>query len=93
MQNEFDSVQAGEQSAETDTLKQPSQPTSPQVETSPAINPIMSSSVTGRSTYKTERRSANTLYQELSFQDNEDGEDNEVTGLFLHAFKRKQLKL
>lgn len=34
----------------------------------------------GRTTTKNEKRSANTLYQELSFQDNEESEENEVTG-------------
>lgn len=32
----------------------------------------------GRSTTKKERRSANTLYQELSFQDNDESEDNDI---------------
>lgn len=82
LQNEFDSVQSAEQSAETDTLKQPSQATSPQAESCPVVNPVMTTSSAGRSTTKTERRSANTLYQELSFQDNDEGEDNEVTGSF-----------
>lgn len=35
---------------------------------------------TGHSTTKKEQRSANTLYQELSFQDNEESEEHEVTG-------------
>lgn len=34
----------------------------------------------GTSTTKKEQRSGNTLYQELSFQDNEESEENEVTG-------------
>lgn len=34
----------------------------------------------GTTTTKKEQRSANTLYQELSFQDNEESEENEVTG-------------
>lgn len=37
---------------------------------------------TGHSTTKKEQRSGNTLYQELSFQDNEESEENEVTGEF-----------
>lgn len=37
----------------------------------------------GRSTTKKEQRSANTLYQELSFQDNEESEEHEVvTGMW-----------
>lgn len=81
LQNEFDNV---ERPDDTDTLKQPSQATSPQVEHTNAIaNPVMTSSATGRSTTKTEKRSANTLYQELSFQDNDEGEENEVTGLLM----------
>lgn len=74
-------MQTVERSAETDTLKQTSQATSPQVEPNP-INLAMTSSASGRTTTKTEKRSANTLYQELSFQDNEESEENEVTGLF-----------
>lgn len=36
----------------------------------------------GRTTTKSEKRSANTLYQELSFQDdNFESEENEVTGM------------
>lgn len=38
----------------------------------------------GRTTTKNEKRSANTLYQELSFQDNEESEENEVTGSWVH---------
>lgn len=30
-----------------------------------------------------EQRSANTLYQELSFHDNEESDENEVTGKFI----------
>lgn len=84
-----------ERSAETDTLKHINQATSPHSEPS-SINPVMTSSVTGRSTTKNEKRSANTLYQELSFQDNEESEENEVTGkifyfikelLFINSFK------
>ena len=37
----------------------------------------------GRTTTKKEQRSANTLYQELSFQDNDESEENEiVTGMY-----------
>lgn len=79
LQNEFDNIQTVERSAETDTLKQISQATSPQSEPSPVHSqpPPISA---GRSTTKNEKRSANTLYQELSFQDNEESEENEVTG-------------
>lgn len=65
-----------ERSAETDNLKQINQATSPQSDPSP-VPPTQS---VGRSTTKNEKRSANTLYQELSFQDNEESEENEVTG-------------
>lgn len=94
LQNEFDNIQTVERSAETDTLKHINQATSPHSEPS-SINPVMTSSVTGRSTTKNEKRSANTLYQELSFQDNEESEENEVTGeefyfieqLFINSFE------
>lgn len=67
LQNEFENLQAVEPEAST-----PSDPTSP---TTPHIT-------TGRSTTKSEKRSANTLYQELSFQDdNLESEENEVTGM------------
>lgn len=79
LQNEFENTQTFERSAETDTLKQMNQATSPQGEMSP-VQPQLTTSATGRSTTKNEKRSANTLYQELSFQDNEEGEENEVTG-------------
>lgn len=78
MRNEFDNVQTVERSAETDTLKQIHQATSPQSDASP-VQPNA-----GRSTTKNnEKRSANTLYQEFSFQDNEESEENEVTGKLL----------
>lgn len=79
MQNEFENIQTVERSAETDTLKQMNQATSPHGEMSP-VQPQLTTSMTGRSTTKNEKRSANTLYQELSFQDNEESEENEVTG-------------
>lgn len=78
LQNEFDNIQTVERSAETDTLKQINQATSPQSDPSPVHQQPPTS--TGRSTTKNEKRSANTLYQELSFQDNEESEENEVTG-------------
>lgn len=69
-----------ERSAETDTLHQINKATSPQSETSPAVT----TSGAGKTTTKNEKRSANTLYQELSFQDNEESEENEVTGSWVH---------
>lgn len=80
LQNEFDNVQTIERSAETDTLKQINQATSPQSEASPVHLQPQQPATAGRSTTKNEKRSANTLYQELSFQDNEESEENEVTG-------------
>lgn len=60
-------------------MKHMNQASSPQGEVSP-VQPQLTTSMTGRSTTKNEKRSANTLYQELSFQDNEESEENEVTG-------------
>ncbi|XP_050091012.1 JNK-interacting protein 3 isoform X1 [Anopheles aquasalis] len=41
--------------------------------------------VSGKTTTKKEQRSANTLYQELSFQDdNLESEENEITGAWVH---------
>jgi hypothetical protein len=81
LQNEIDNAQTAERSSETDTLQQINQATSPQSDvTSPTIPQI----VTGRSTtnVKSEKRSANTLYQELSFQDDAlESEENEITGI------------
>lgn len=76
LQNEIETV---EKSSETDHLQQLNQATSPPSEiTSPTIPQI----VTGRSTTKSEKRSANTLYQELSFQDDAlESEENEITGM------------
>ncbi|XP_039964830.1 JNK-interacting protein 3 isoform X5 [Bactrocera tryoni] len=83
LQNELDSLQTVERAAETDTLQHQNQATSPQSETSPAV-PNAPANV-GRSTTKKEQRSANTLYQELSFQDNEESEEHEVvTGSWVH---------
>lgn len=73
-----------ERSAETDTLKQMNQATSPQSEQSPVHLQPAQPATAGRSTTKNEKRSANTLYQELSFQDNEESEENEVTGSVRH---------
>lgn len=53
---------------------------SPQSNVSSPTTPQMPT--TGRSTTKSEKRSANTLYQELSFQDdNLESEENEITNL------------
>ncbi|XP_065362360.1 JNK-interacting protein 3 isoform X2 [Calliphora vicina] len=83
LQNEFESLHTVEKSAETDTLQQQNQATSPQSDSSPIV-PNAPSNV-GRTTTKKEQRSANTLYQELSFQDNEESEENEiVTGSWVH---------
>ncbi|XP_059216307.1 JNK-interacting protein 3 isoform X3 [Stomoxys calcitrans] len=83
LQNEFDSLHTVERAAETDTLQQQNQATSPQSDSSPIVPNIPSN--VGRTTTKKEQRSANNLYQELSFQDNEESEDNEiVTGSWVH---------
>ncbi|CAH1714472.1 unnamed protein product [Chironomus riparius] len=76
LQNEIETM---EKSSETEKLQQHNQATSPPSEiTSPTIPQI----VTGRSTTKSEKRSANTLYQELSFQDDTlESEENEITGM------------
>ncbi|KAJ6643862.1 JNK-interacting protein 3 [Pseudolycoriella hygida] len=79
LQHEFDNIQTVERSAETDSLQHMNQATSPQSDVSPVIP-----SNQGRTTTKNEKRSANTLYQELSFQDNEESEENEVTGSWVH---------
>lgn len=86
LQNEFENVQTVERSSETDHLQQQNQATSPPSEiTSPIIPQITSSQHGGRSTTKSEKRSANTLYQELSFQDDQlESEENEITGSIVH---------
>ncbi|XP_064548146.1 JNK-interacting protein 3 isoform X2 [Drosophila montana] len=85
LQNELDNL-AGtvERGAATDALQQQHQATSPQ---SPDISPVVPNvpANVGRSTTKKEQRSDNNLYQELSFQDNEESEENEiVTGSWVH---------
>ncbi|XP_023176245.2 JNK-interacting protein 3 isoform X7 [Drosophila hydei] len=82
LQNELESL-AGtvERGAATDALQQQNQATSPQ---SPDMSPVVPNvpANVGRSTTKKEQRSDNNLYQELSFQDNEESEENEiVTGM------------
>ncbi|XP_055914746.1 JNK-interacting protein 3 isoform X4 [Eupeodes corollae] len=83
LQNELESIHTMERSAETDTLHHINQATSPQSDECPPIVPNITSNV-GRTTTKKEQRSANTLYQELSFQDNEESEEHEVTGSWVH---------
>ncbi|KAH8300512.1 hypothetical protein KR018_010543 [Drosophila ironensis] len=85
LQNELDQL-AGtvERGAATDALQQQNQATSPQ---SPDASPVVPNAPAnvGRSTTKKEQRSDNNLYQELSFQDNEESEENEiVTGSWVH---------
>ncbi|KRF85041.1 JNK-interacting protein 3 isoform X10 [Drosophila virilis] len=85
LQNELDNL-AGtvERGAATDALQQQHQATSPQ---SPDMSPVVPNvpANVGRSTTKKEQRSDNNLYQELSFQDNEESEENEiVTGSWVH---------
>ncbi|KAM8711000.1 hypothetical protein ACLKA7_017608 [Drosophila subpalustris] len=86
LQNELDNL-AGctvERGAATDALQQQHQATSPQ---SPDLSPVVPNvpANVGRSTTKKEQRSDNNLYQELSFQDNEESEENEiVTGSWVH---------
>ncbi|XP_037940199.1 JNK-interacting protein 3 isoform X3 [Teleopsis dalmanni] len=83
LQNELEQLQTMERSAETDALQQQNQATSPQSDISPVVPNIPTN--VGRSTTKKEQRSANTLYQELSFQDNEESEEHEVvTGSWVH---------
>lgn len=76
LQNEIETV---EKSSETDPTQQMNQATSPSSEiTSPTIPQI----VTGRSTTKNEKRNANNLYQEFSFQDDmPESEENEVVSM------------
>uniref|UniRef100_A0A182Q4T1 JNK-interacting protein 3 n=1 Tax=Anopheles farauti TaxID=69004 RepID=A0A182Q4T1_9DIPT len=48
-------------------------------------SPTAGGGVSGKTTTKKEQRSANTLYQELSFQDdNLESEENEITGAWVH---------
>lgn len=71
LQNEFENLQPA---ADAD----PSATSPPSEVTSPVVPHVS----TGRSTTKSEKRSANTLYQELSFQDDQlESEENEITGM------------
>ncbi|XP_017053303.1 JNK-interacting protein 3 isoform X3 [Drosophila ficusphila] len=85
LQNELDNLGGTmERGAATDALQQQHQATSPQSPDSSPVVPNVPSNV-GRSTTKKEQRSDNNLYQELSFQDNEESEENEiVTGSWVH---------
>ncbi|XP_023033467.1 JNK-interacting protein 3 isoform X2 [Drosophila willistoni] len=98
LQNELDQLQATaggsrdgltiERGAATDALQQQHQATSPNSplndDDSSPIVPNVPANV-GRSTTKKEQRTDNNLYQELSFQDNEESEENEiVTGSWVH---------
>lgn len=68
LQNEFENLQPADDQA-----------ASPQSEVTSPTTPHIT---TGRSTTKSEKRSANTLYQELSFQDDQlESEENEITGM------------
>lgn len=79
LQNEFENIQTVERSAETDQLQHQNQATSPGSELTSPTTPHIT---TGRCTTKNEKRSANTLYQELSFQDDQlESEENEITNL------------
>ncbi|XP_017074140.1 JNK-interacting protein 3 isoform X3 [Drosophila eugracilis] len=84
LQNELDNLGTVERGAATDALQQQHQATSPQSPDSSPVVPNVPTNV-GRSTTKKEQRSDNNLYQELSFQDNEESEENEiVTGSWVH---------
>lgn len=74
-------VRTVERAHQTDPITQQSQATSPVVQAAPANQ--------GKSQTKSEKRSGNTLYQELSFQDVEtniaEGEDaDNITGSWVH---------
>lgn len=74
LQNEFENAQT-----ETEQVLQQNQATSPQSDVTSPITPQIK---TGHSTTKSEKRSANTLYQELSFQDDQlESEEGEITGM------------
>lgn len=82
LHNELDQVITAEKSSETEKTSQVNQATSPQNE---LPKHIMPGSIGGKTTTKKEQRSGNTLYQELSFQDdNVESEDTEITGGWVH---------
>ncbi|KPJ09133.1 JNK-interacting protein 3 [Papilio machaon] len=74
--SELAAVRTAEQSHQTDPIRQQSQATSP-------VAPQASS---GRSHTKSEKRSANTLYQELAFQDSDPvvEDETDITGNWVH---------
>lgn len=75
LQNEFENLQAAERSGNANDQQASSPSSDVTSPTTPQIH-------TGRSTTKSEKRSANTLYQELSFQDDQlESEENEITGM------------
>ncbi|XP_058833161.1 JNK-interacting protein 3 isoform X3 [Topomyia yanbarensis] len=77
LQNELNKKIAAEQSSEAD-------------ETTQAVSPLdeikqVSKTIGGKTTTKNEQRSSNTLYQELSFQDETiESEETDITGGWVH---------
>ncbi|XP_062544717.1 JNK-interacting protein 3 isoform X3 [Armigeres subalbatus] len=83
LHNELDQVVTAEKSSETEKMQQVNQATSPESEASKP--PVMTNSIGGKTTTKKEQRSGNTLYQELSFQDDTvESEEAEITGGWVH---------
>ncbi|XP_013179392.1 PREDICTED: JNK-interacting protein 3 isoform X3 [Papilio xuthus] len=74
--SELAAVRTAEQSHQTDPIRQQSQATSP----------VAPQASTGRSHTKSEKRSANTLYQELAFQDSDPvvEDETDITGNWVH---------
>lgn len=82
LHNELDQIVTAEKSSETEKMQQTNQATSPESE---ASKPVMTNSIGGKTTTKKEQRSGNTLYQELSFQDDTvESEEAEITGGWVH---------
>ncbi|XP_055383001.1 JNK-interacting protein 3 [Condylostylus longicornis] len=87
LQNEIDNL---ERLDDNDSLPPLISPTTQHPPPTTIVPPIESSIVPnfsgsmGKTTTHREQRSANTLYQELSFHDNEESEENEVTGSWVH---------
>ncbi|XP_052746804.1 JNK-interacting protein 3 isoform X2 [Bicyclus anynana] len=80
--SELAAVRTVERAHQTDPITQQSQATSP-------VAPPKSASTTGKSQTKSEKRSGNTLYQELAFHDTEanmaEGDDGaDFTGSWVH---------
>ncbi|XP_055601258.1 JNK-interacting protein 3 isoform X2 [Uranotaenia lowii] len=83
LHNEIDQVIAEEKSSETEKASKGNQDSSPTEGANKKIN--MTSSIGGKTTTKKEERSGNTLYQELSFQDDTiENDDTEITGGWVH---------